>query len=393
MKVFFRNVHLYLSLAAGLVIMIACLTGAILVFEKELQMAANKSRYYVAVSGTPRPLEELVAKVRQQYPEAKLATVKVYSDPERTAEVGLSFPDKGKDNGKASASEAAAPKAAGKPAPQGGGRASHTAFINPYTAEIAELYTYRETFFYKVFALHRWLLGSSDGIGKYIVGVATFLFMFITITGIILWWPKTRRILVQRLKIKQDAGWKRLNHDLHIVLGFYASIFLFIFSFTAMSWSFKWFNKGLYKVTRSSPESPAPPESQYQSGMASISYDDAYRIAMEKVSNAVSYQLRSPKDSSDVFTVTVLPQGKIENATDTYYLDQYSGDVAGTLRFDEKNLGQRVRSYVKPVHVGSVFGTTSKVISFIVCVLGVTFPVTGVVMWLNRLKKERRRSA
>ncbi|HEY0894990.1 MAG TPA: PepSY-associated TM helix domain-containing protein, partial [Sphingobacteriaceae bacterium] len=241
MKVFFRTVHLYLSLAAGLVIMIACLTGAILVFEKELQMAFNNSRYYVAAQGNPMAVDDLVLSVKAQHPEARLAGVKLYSDPERTVEIGLSFPEKvGKGN--ANEKQGAKPEgpkvaAAGKPAAQGGGRASHTAFVNPYTAEVVELYTYRETFFYKVFALHRWLLGSSDGIGKYIVGVSTFLFMFITITGIVLWWPKTRRILVQRLKIKQDAGWKRLNHDLHIVLGFYASIFLFIFSFTAMSWS------------------------------------------------------------------------------------------------------------------------------------------------------------
>ena len=44
MKIFFRRIHLYLSLAAGLVILIACLTGAILVFEKEAQMALHRDR-------------------------------------------------------------------------------------------------------------------------------------------------------------------------------------------------------------------------------------------------------------------------------------------------------------------------------------------------------------
>ena len=41
------------------------------------------------------------------------------------------------------------------------------------------------------------------------------------------------------------------------------------------------------------------------------------------------------------------------------------------------------------MHVGSIFGVTSKIIAFLVCILGVTFPVTGVVMWLNRLKKKK----
>jgi uncharacterized iron-regulated membrane protein len=49
---------------------------------------------------------------------------------------------------------------------------------------------------------------------------------------------KTKAIFKQRLNIKFAAGWKRINHDLHIVLGFYTAIFLFIFAFTALAWVF-----------------------------------------------------------------------------------------------------------------------------------------------------------
>ena len=399
MKTLFRNVHLYLSLAAGAVIMIACFTGAILVFEKELQMAFNKTRYYSGAPGRPLPVDQLLAGVKDQYPNAKIGDVKVYADPTRNVEIGLTIQDP--------KNETEAPKDAGKlpPSPQarggkvkeatpaGGGRATHTAFVNATTGKVVELYSYRSTFFYKVFALHRWLLGSNDGIGKYIVGVSTFIFLFILLTGIILWWPKTRRILMQRLKIKWDGGWKRLNHDLHLVLGFYSAIFLFIFSFTAMSWSFKWFNKGLYAVTNSSPESPEPPTSVFQPKKAAISFESALQIARGRFTDASMIQLRAPKDSIGVYSVTVLPENRMENATDTYYLDQYTGKIAGTYTFAERNLGQQVRAYVKPVHTGSVFGMSGKVISFIVCLLGTSFPITGIVMWLNRLKKEKRRKA
>jgi uncharacterized iron-regulated membrane protein len=30
----------------------------------------------------------------------------------------------------------------------------------------------------------------------------------------------------------------------------------------------------------------------------------------------------------------------------------------------------------------------SKIIAFIVCLMGVTFPITGVIMWLNRTRKK-----
>src|SRR5689334_3532291 len=96
MKNFFRNIHLYLSLATGLVIMTCCFTGAILVFEKELQEAFNHSRYYVKQQNLQLPIERLISSVKQKYPTAKIASVKIYPDPERSVEIGLSIPEKGK---------------------------------------------------------------------------------------------------------------------------------------------------------------------------------------------------------------------------------------------------------------------------------------------------------
>ncbi|HYC30016.1 MAG TPA: PepSY-associated TM helix domain-containing protein, partial [Chitinophagaceae bacterium] len=87
MKVFFRRIHLYLSLAAGLVILICCLTGAILVFEKDLQMALNKDRYYVDAAGEKLPVTALVKKVKDSFPNAKINAVKLYAKAERSAEI------------------------------------------------------------------------------------------------------------------------------------------------------------------------------------------------------------------------------------------------------------------------------------------------------------------
>ncbi|WP_332735427.1 PepSY-associated TM helix domain-containing protein [Flavihumibacter sp.] len=49
MKIFFRRIHLYLSMAAGLIIMVTCFTGAVLVFEKELQQFFHRERYFVEI--------------------------------------------------------------------------------------------------------------------------------------------------------------------------------------------------------------------------------------------------------------------------------------------------------------------------------------------------------
>jgi uncharacterized iron-regulated membrane protein len=389
MKVFFRRIHLYLSLAAGAVILIACLTGAILVFEKDLQMALNKERYYVAPQGTHLTVERLLNNVSQKFPGNQTTGVKLYSDANRSVEVNLVAAAKKeeKSTGQPAMKAASANTPPAAPRRQPG----FTVFVNPYSGEVIEKYSYRETFFYKIFALHRWLLGGEGSIGKYIVGISTFIFLFILITGIILWWPKSNKILMQRLKIKSNASWKRLNHDLHIVLGFYSAIFLFIFAFTGLAWSFEWFNKGIYKVTNSSMKPPPTPKSVYEADATSIGPDLALAAVMTKYKAAEYYNVLLPKDSADPMTVNVLPLNALhESATDAVYVDQYSGDVLSTLPFSERSLGARVRSSFKPVHTGSIWGTPSRIIAFIVCLFGASFPVTGVIMWLNRIRKKNR---
>jgi uncharacterized iron-regulated membrane protein len=67
MKVFFRRIHLYLGLSAGLVIITCCLTGAILVFQKELEQAFNKERYFVPSGGQKLSSDSLVSVVKKAY--------------------------------------------------------------------------------------------------------------------------------------------------------------------------------------------------------------------------------------------------------------------------------------------------------------------------------------
>jgi uncharacterized iron-regulated membrane protein len=387
MKVFFRRIHLYLSFAAGLVILVACATGAILVFEKDLQMAFNKDRYYVEAAGTKLSADSLVKAVKSSFPAAKVNGIKLYEATDRSAEVSVAFPPK-----KEAKAETQKPKEGAKAAPQR--NPGFTIFINPYTGKVLEKYSYSESNFYTVFALHRWLLGGNNSIGKTIVGISTFLFLFILLTGIILWWPKTKKILKQRLNVKWNASWKRINHDLHLVFGFYSAIFLFIFAFTGLAWSFEWFNNGIYKVTGSPIKPPAPPKSTYVADSKKISFDKALTVAQTVYPAAEFYNISLPKDSTDAVNVTTLGHDAAhESATDVVYIDQYSATVLGKMTFGDRSLGAQVRSTFKPVHTGSIWGTPSKIIAFIVCLLGTTFPVTGTIMWYNRTRKKKNKEA
>lgn len=394
MKVFFRRIHLYLGLTAGLVITISCLTGALLVFEKELTEAFNHNRYYVQPEKERLPLDKIAEMVKQQVPGAGIARIQVYADPSRSLAVQL---EEGKKGGKKEA-KGEAPRAEGKkgekPADKKGEAPKkakgRTAFVNPYTGKVIELYSYQQTFYYQIFSLHRWLLAGDTG--KMITGASTLIFFFILITGIILWWPKTRKILQQRLKVKWDGGWKRLNHDMHVVLGFYVSIFLFVTVFTGLTWSYEWFSKGLYAVLGTSPKAAEAPVSAVAPEITGkVSYEAALAQVKQQVPDAQYYAVAMPKDSAAAVQVTLLPASALhEGATTSYYLDQYNGQVLQSQTFSEKNLGQKVRSTIKPLHTGAIFGLPSKIFALLLALLGATFPTTGTILWINRTMKKKK---
>lgn len=401
MRIFFRRIHLYLGLVTGLALTITCGTGAILVFEGELQHLLHRDRYFVEAGAMPLSVEELAARVKAARPGVKVTGVKLYADAERTVEVTYSEKEGGKGKKEEKASVEKQGKASARQAPDGkGGEAKEKkpkreggarAFVNPYTGEVVEWYNYRETGFYTVFALHRWLL--SEDWGKMVVGVCTLIFLVIIATGLVLWWPKNKAILKQRLKMKTWRG-KRGNHDWHVVLGFYCAIPLFIFAFTGLAWSFEWFNNGIYRVTGTSPELPKPPKSAFVEAADPASPDAVLARVRSAKKGAEFFQISFPKDSTGALTVSVLPESApFETATTAYHFDQYNGTLLKRIRYADRNAGQRVRSAFKPIHTGSIWGLPSKIIAFITCLVGTTMPLTGTLMWWWRTRKKNKAAA
>jgi uncharacterized iron-regulated membrane protein len=365
-----------------------------MVFQDDIDLAIHKDRYFVNPQVQRLSLQAITVIAAKAAPKGKFAALKVYADPRRAVEVSFVVPEKqGKENEKASdkdklSSGNAKNISADK---KKGGKPGLFVYVNPYTGTVLDVYNKRESFFFKVERLHRWLLGGPTSIGKVIVGLSTLSFLIITITGLVLWWPKNKKILLQRLKFKMTGSFKRLNHDLHVVSGFYASIFLLVIIVSGLIMSYTWANKTIFTLTKSSPESPEPPTSVYQPGFKTINYDEAISVLKKKLSQAEYFLLRAPKDSTGVYAITMLPQKAMEIAVDTYYIDQYTGTLTGQLLFNDKNAGQMIRSYVKPIHTGSIYGIPSKLFNFILALLTFSFPITGVIMWLNRIKKKKKK--
>ena len=80
-----------MSVPLGLVMAVVCFTGAMLVFEDEVDMLTRRSLFYVDdASGGALPMGVLMERVGRSLPDSVSITgVTVYADPSRTYEVSL----------------------------------------------------------------------------------------------------------------------------------------------------------------------------------------------------------------------------------------------------------------------------------------------------------------
>jgi uncharacterized iron-regulated membrane protein len=138
---------------------------------------------------------------------------------------------------------------------------------------------------------------------------------------------------------------------------------------------------------------PEPPVSAAPAaGATAFAPDAALALARQQAPNAENYSLQMPKEPTGSIRVAVLRPGAItENATDEVFLDQYSGQVISGQTYEQRPLGQRIRGLFKPVHTGAIFGWPTKILALIISLLGATFPVTGTILWLNRIRKNRKK--
>lgn len=399
MRKIFRNIHLWLSVPFGILITLICFSGAALVFEKEVMELCYRELYFVKkVEAAPLPMEQLMTKVAATLPDSVSVTgVNISSDSERAYQVTLSKPR----------------------------RASM--YVDQYTGEIMGKYE-RAPFFNFMFRMHRWLLDSmkqDGGIfwGKMIVGTSTLMFVFVLISGIVVWWPRTRKALKNSLKIVANKGWRRFWYDLHVAGGMYALVFLLAMALTGLTWSFQWYRTGFYKTfgvevqpsmghgnaaanatakggkREESPEGRSgrpgnrgeKPEgrgehSESREGRKRSPYTNWQQVYEQLAEANPDYKLISVSDGS---ASVALPRFGNQRGTDRYKFNPRNGEITETTLYKDLDNSGKIRGWIYSVHVGSWGGMLTRILTFIAALVGASLPLTGYYLWIRRLMKRK----
>ena len=277
-------------------------------------------------------------------------------------------------------------------------------FINPYTGEITGIDD-GKGFFMKIMRLHRWLLDEykRDGSfawGKTIVGYSTLVLAIIIISGLVIWYPRNKKALKNRLKIKTKAGWFRFLYDLHVSGGFYAALLLLILALTGLTWSFGWYRDAFYtafgisttsKQTHA-PTSAVPQKTAGERGSKKHPKTD-YTQWAEVLANLQSrypeYKSISIQDGSA--TVSTAAYGNTRGS-DRYSFDPATGKITEIQLYKDLPKSAKIRGWIYSVHAGTWGGLTTRILSCLVSLLGAVFAITGYYFWIKKkLRKSKQR--
>ncbi|SMO54931.1 PepSY-associated TM helix domain-containing protein [Fodinibius sediminis] len=272
-----------------------------------------------------------------------------------------------------------------------------TAYINPYNGEVEGIINEKNDFFQVVKGIH-WSLLLATPVGQPIIVWSTVLFIILLISGIILWWPKRWNRIGKKksFKIKWGSTWRRINYDLHNVLGFYFLAISLIIAFTGLYWYFPFVQKSLHFLGSGTYNLP-PVSSQKvvssvpEDGKALSALNKAYSRTWREYPEAYSITFTAPTDSQGTIQATVRPDGQTYYNRSTLQFDQYSGSLLAANSYQEKDSGEKLVAMNYDIHVGAIGGLPGKIIAFFASLVCGSLPVTGFIIWWDRRKRSRSR--
>ena len=373
------KIHLWLGLSSGLIVVILGVTGCLYVFEEELRPLVHDYYYSDQLKDKKLPLSEIIeiAKKANTNPKQSLSGCRIINEDDRTVIVWF-FEELNPDafwywNQ----------------------YQSTYLYVDPYSGTVKKQENYNFEFFVFIRMLHQTLCLNSK-IGDPITGTATIIFIISLITGLILWWPKNKQAAKQRFwfRWKDSTKWKRKNYDLHNILGYYTMIFALIIALTGLVWAFDCYDKGIQWVLNGGKtfkkERPVSDTTQYTKNN---SVDKIYASIKQSHPKAESYYLFLPKENDSLATYNTFIRYQSRFDDTAIDFDRYTAKPLRTIRYEDKNNGEKFRFINYDLHVGSILGFPGKVLAFFASLVAASLPITGFLIWWGRNNKKKKAAA
>jgi len=364
------KIHLWLGLISGLLVLFLGITGCILAYQQEIENATQPYRFVKHENKAhlnPTRIKEIAENKLPgkhahsvKYEDGKAAVVSFYNT---------------------------------EPAYY------YLIYINPYNGEVLKVKDMSQDFFRIVINGH-YYLWLPPNIGQPIVASATLIFVVLMISGLILWWPKNAAARKKRFSVKFTAQWRRVNYDLHNVLGFYVTWIAIFIAITGLVMGFQWFSKSVYWVA-----SGGKSMTQYYPALSDSTINKAdfegnaadvlwFKMQEQWKHKGGSFEVHFPENKKESIELAFNPNTKTYWQTDYRFFDQKTlkeievKHLYGKL--SKASSADKLMRMNYDIHVGAIGGLAGKTLAFFASLLAASMPVTGFLIWKGRRKNQKQ---
>ena len=377
------RLHFFTGFLAAPVVVWLCLSGIAFAWNPQIESAIYDEALTATAEGEARPVSEQVAAARRAYPGYEVVQVSPAAASGATTGMLLKPPG--------------AQAVGFAPAP-----GSVTVYVDPASATVTG----------RILETRRpgeWLrnLHSNFRIGPWadtFTELAASLALVSLISGLYLWWPRTRaalrRSLIPRLRGLQGGG-RRPWRDLHASIGVLTLAALVVMLVTGLTWTD---HAGRWVDVAKAALVTEPPVLQTQltgsgtersgshgahgaggSSPAATSWDevDGVVASARQAGLTLPYTVSPPAQPGDAWSVAET-DNRWPIESETVAVDPDTGRVVDRLTFADNPLLEQATTVGIGFHEGTLFGFLNQIGLTVFAVLLMFIVVSGYVMWWRR---------
>lgn len=369
--------HFYAGLFTAPFLLILSITGAIYLFNDELNDLIYPELRFAPSGDQILPAGQLVNAALHAYPDSTVTRIDMPVAPGRTAMVFVT-------------------PAHGEPL---------RVFVDPGDAQVLGDFIYTHTLVGFADVAHGSLM--IGDLGDAIVELAASWALVLVVTGLYLWWPRRRQ---------GGNGERRPWRKVHRLTGVYSAILILFLIVTGLPWATIWGGQFLTPISNAlglgypaqlqhhgqtsqktladtledAPwtlqQAPLPTAGHHHhsAGPATaspIGIDQVHRIL---VAHGIpyGYRLSLPQTPTDVYSAITYPDRP--EGQRTLHIDPYSGDILADTGFRDYGAIAKLVEWGVALHMGNYFGRLNQLIMLFTCLAIIALVITGLILWWRR---------
>lgn len=381
--------HLIAGVLGGLVILIMSVTGVILMYEKQIvayvdrRAAETNGMATAATPGTARMgVEALLAAVSSSQGAAP-SNITLRADAREPVTMTL---------------------------------AGETVLVDPTNGNVlAPQQAGIRAFFRSMTDWHRWLGTTTQGRdnARAITGASNLAFLFLVVSGLVLWFPRKWRWQNVRaiLWFRGGLSGKARDFNWHNTAGFWCCVPLFFVVLSGVVMSYPWANNLVYTMNGVQP----PPQGKgktkgapkggergaREAAIAPASFANLDLLVAQAQRNqpdwrTIAFPVPATDDVPVAFNIDAGNAGQPQKRT-TLTLNRATAEVVRAESFKDLDAGRQARSWMRFVHTGEYYGFLGQTIAGIASAGGALLVWTGIALAYRRfrvwLARDRSRQA